>query len=116
MTGRPRDAPSVQPVAIVLAAGAGKRMGGSKALLLVDGEPLAVLHARRLRAAGCGAVVIVTRPELVDRLRAASSSCVASEAPDPAGSLAVGLRSLRLSPSRCVVVTPGRLLSRRAWR
>ncbi len=90
---------------IVLAAGAGARMGGPKALLLVEREPLAVLHARRLAEAGCGAVVLVTRVELAARLGGAWSVAVSS-APDPAGSLAVGLRALEPGPEGVIVVTP----------
>lgn len=45
--------------AVVLAAGAGKRMGMPKALLSVDGEPLAVCQARHLDRAGFKPVHIV---------------------------------------------------------
>jgi molybdenum cofactor cytidylyltransferase len=94
--------------AIVLAAGAGTRMGGPKALLVIDGEPLARLHARRLREAGCGAVVIVTRAEIAARgvLDCDASRVAVSGAPDPAGSLAIGLVALGPSPEDIVVVTP----------
>jgi CTP:molybdopterin cytidylyltransferase MocA len=90
---------------IVLAAGAGERMGGPKALLLVDGEPLARVHARRLREAGCGRVVIVTRAELVETF-AGDGLAVASGAPDPAGSLAVGLGAIGAGRDEILVVTP----------
>jgi molybdenum cofactor cytidylyltransferase len=90
---------------IVLAAGAGVRMGGSKALLVVEGEPLARSHARRMREAGCGTVVIVTRAELVPRFTA-EAHVVASLAADPAGSLAVGVRALAPEGADVVVVTP----------
>ena len=90
---------------IVLAAGAGERMGGPKALLLIDGEPLARAHARRLREAGCARVVIVTRAELVEKL-AGGALVVASRAADPAGSLAVGLEALAPAEDELVVITP----------
>jgi molybdenum cofactor cytidylyltransferase len=90
---------------IVLAAGAGERMGGPKALLLVEGEPLARLHARRLREARCAKVVIVTRGELVERF-ALDATVAASAAPDPAGSLAVGLAALGAAPDDVLVITP----------
>ena len=90
---------------IVLAAGAGERMGGPKALLLVQGEPLARLHARRLREAGCAKVVIVTRGEIVERF-ALDATVAASAAPDPAGSLAVGLKALGAAPDDVLVITP----------
>ena len=91
--------------AIVLAAGAGQRMGGPKAILVVSGEPLARVHARRLREAGCGGVVIVTRAELATRF-VRDASVAVSGAPDPAGSLAIGLRALAPSPQDLVVITP----------
>jgi CTP:molybdopterin cytidylyltransferase MocA len=98
--------PEARVSAIVLAAGAGTRMGGPKALLLVDGEPLARVHARRLRDAGCAKVVIVTRPELVAAF-AGDGTAVASTAPDPAGSLAVGLAVLAsVDPEEILLVTP----------
>lgn len=93
--------------AIVLAAGAGTRMGGPKALLVVGGEPLARVHARRLREAGCGGVVIVTRAEIAVRGVFDRDARVAvSGAPDPAGSLAIGLRVLAPLREDIVVVTP----------
>ncbi|MGV3621935.1 MAG: nucleotidyltransferase family protein [Archangium sp.] len=51
------------PAAIVLAAGEGRRMGGAKALLLVDGRPLVWWHVKRLSEAGCRHIVVVARPE-----------------------------------------------------
>jgi CTP:molybdopterin cytidylyltransferase MocA len=90
---------------IVLAAGAGVRMGGPKALLMVDGEPLASVHARRLREAGCRRVVIVTRAELAARFFMEAEVAV-SAAPDPAGSLAIGLRALAPLADDVLVITP----------
>jgi CTP:molybdopterin cytidylyltransferase MocA len=55
-------------VAIILAAGLGERMGGSKALLLLDGVPLLKAHVERVLAAGCDRAVVVTRPEVAARL------------------------------------------------
>ena len=55
--------------AIVLAAGEGRRMGGSKALLLVDGRPLVWWHVRRLSEAGCQHIVVVVRPERAEVIR-----------------------------------------------
>ncbi|HEX9010315.1 MAG TPA: nucleotidyltransferase family protein [Holophagaceae bacterium] len=48
--------------AVVLAAGAGRRMGGPKALLVVDGETLLRRAARVALAAGCTPVVAVVGP------------------------------------------------------
>ena len=44
---------------VVLAAGAGRRFGGPKAPVLVDGERLVDRAVRVLRAAGCAPVVVV---------------------------------------------------------
>jgi molybdenum cofactor cytidylyltransferase len=91
---------------IVLAAGAGERMGGPKALLAVEGEPLARLHVRRLREAGCERLVLVTRSEIADRF-AADAAIAISSAADPAGSLAVALRLFfPLEPDDVFVITP----------
>lgn len=57
------------PGAIVLAAGEGRRMGGAKALLLVEGRPLVWWHVRRLSEAGCQHIVVVVRPERADVIR-----------------------------------------------
>lgn len=48
--------------AVVLAAGAGRRMGGPKALLVVDGETLLRRAARAALAAGCTPVAAVVGP------------------------------------------------------
>jgi molybdenum cofactor cytidylyltransferase len=52
----------VSIAAIVLAAGAGRRMGGPKALLVVDGETLLRRAARTALAVGCAPVVVVVGP------------------------------------------------------
>ena len=54
------------PLAIVLAAGEGLRMGGPKALLVVDGQPLVTAHVQRLREAGCRPIVVVVRAAIAD--------------------------------------------------
>jgi CTP:molybdopterin cytidylyltransferase MocA len=89
--------------AIVLAAGDGTRMGGPKALLVYDGVPLALAHARRAVALGCHEVVIALRrahPAIAgDRVRV-----IVSNASDQAGSLRIAL--LGLSPGALVMITP----------
>ena len=45
--------------ALLLGAGSGRRMGGPKALLILDGEPLLHRAARLALAAGCTPVVAV---------------------------------------------------------
>ncbi|MEE1650079.1 nucleotidyltransferase family protein [Brachybacterium sp. J144] len=52
---------SAPPVGLILAAGAGRRLGrGPKALLLLRGAPLVEHVARALRDGGCAEVVVVT--------------------------------------------------------
>lgn len=55
--------------ALILAAGRGTRVGGAKALMIVDGAPLGVAHVRA-RLGDCDRVVIVAREEVVAILRA----------------------------------------------
>lgn len=47
------------PAGLLLAAGAGRRMGGPKALVLLDGRALVLRAVDVLRAAGCAPVVVV---------------------------------------------------------
>ena len=47
--------------AIVLGAGEGRRMGGPKALLVIDGKPLICRHVERLREVECRSIVVVVR-------------------------------------------------------
>jgi CTP:molybdopterin cytidylyltransferase MocA len=49
----------VKLAGLLLAAGAGRRMGGPKAVLVVDGERLVDRGVRVLRAGGCRPVVVV---------------------------------------------------------
>lgn len=88
-------------IGIVLAAGSGGRMGGPKARLLIGDETLASLHVRRFREAGCTDVVVVLRRE--DRALDLDATVAISSAPDPAGSLAIGLGA---ASGALVMVTP----------
>ena len=47
------------PLGLVLAAGAGRRLGGPKAPLVVDGERLVDRAVRVLREGGCDPVLVV---------------------------------------------------------
>ena len=101
------------PIAILLGAGDGARMGGSKARLVIDGEPLAKLHAKRAREAGCDEVLLVTRPEVAPLFAPPffrGFRVTTSTASDPSGSLAVALREAGLTrgtrDDALVLVTP----------
>lgn len=93
--------------AIVLAAGEGRRMGGPKGLLIVDGRPLIEAHVQRLREVGCGPVVVVARgvsAELVERLPHVLVLC--AQTGSMAASLAFGVRELPERADGLVVVAP----------
>ena len=79
--------------AIIVAAGAGTRLGQPKARLLIHGVPLALLHVRRAREAGCDGIVVVTRradQEWVGR----EAEVAVSVEPEQAGSLRAGVAAL----------------------
>jgi len=99
-------------VAVVLAAGNGSRVGGPKALLLVDGVPLAALHAQRRLAREADRVVLVVRrevahvlaPLLPERVRVVESE--EDDALGPAGSLRAAVRAEAFSADDHLLVTP----------
>lgn len=93
--------------AIVLAAGSGSRLGGPKWALVVGGAPLVRLHVARLREAGCARILVIARPDDVDALGRLHPDVVPSRATEPAGSLALGVRSLMSAePEHLVWITP----------
>ena len=105
--------------AIILAAGASRRLGEDKALLEVAGNPLVALVAQRLSAAGCTPIVIVTRAELAFAcLGAAPEFKVAiNKSPQEGrtGSIQVGLLALGEDNGRlpkAVLIVP---LDRPGW-
>ncbi|ANS77698.1 CTP:molybdopterin cytidylyltransferase [Serinicoccus hydrothermalis] len=57
------SAPSARTTGLLLAAGAGRRYGGPKALARSDGEAWVVRSARALLDGGCGDVLVVTGAE-----------------------------------------------------
>lgn len=95
--------------AIVLAAGASRRMGSNKLLLDFDGEPMIRRAARRARAAGLDPVVVVVGHE-AERARTALDGldCVLAESPDPtgptSGSLHAGLHALPADVDAAVIL------------
>jgi CTP:molybdopterin cytidylyltransferase MocA len=107
--------PRERVATIVLAAGAGTRLGGPKALLVWPGpaeteRPLAIAHAEERLAAESGRVLVVTRRPVVASLLGfvrPGIDLLASDAPDdlgPAGSLAFA--SPRLGDVDVALVTP----------
>jgi molybdenum cofactor cytidylyltransferase len=97
------------PAAIVLAAGEGRRMGGPKALLVVDGKALVCAHVQRLREVACRPIVVVVRAVMVEYVRALlgaapDAEIVSSDTSSMAGSLTVGLRWLGPGAGQAIVV------------
>lgn len=93
---------------VLLAAGAGRRMGGPKALVEVDGEPLVQRGVRLLTAGGCAPVVVVVGASAA----AVGPLCAGAhvvDAPDwqtgMGASLRAGLAALAIIPdtTACVV-------------
>lgn len=84
-------------------------MGGPKALLVVDGQPLVRAHAERLRELGCRTIVVVRCAMLEDvraLLGAASGvELIASDTNSMAGSLVVGLRHATPTVGSVIVVS-----------
>ena len=84
--------------AIILAAGASKRLGQPKALVKWDGESLVSRAARLLFESKCNPVIVVTRTELqIDVvLEAENASVIVNPNPElgRTGSLQLGLKSL----------------------
>jgi CTP:molybdopterin cytidylyltransferase MocA len=99
---------------LVLAAGKGERIGGPKALLVVDDAPLAIVHARTRLAAESERVVIVVRAPVAELLaplaaRHPGTRLVISTEPDedgPAGSLRAAVASKALGSAAKILVTP----------
>jgi len=94
------DPPLAAVDAILLAAGAGRRLGQAKALLEVRGRWMLPRLVQSLRSGGCRQVVVVTRPELLDPIRE-RGGCGADEVvlhPDPdsgrSGSIQRGLAAV----------------------
>ena len=92
-------------IAIVLGAGRGERMGGPKALLVIDGEPLYLRHVRRARQGGCGDVILVTNREVALEVPAEPGlRIVLSDEDETSGSLARGCAAL--DEAAFILITP----------
>ncbi len=107
--------PDPRTTGLLLAAGAGRRYGGPKALVVQDGEPWVVRAAQALLDGGCGDVLVVTGADadLVEEIlathegsRVASTRCGTWEQ-GMGESLRAGLTALatrgRTVPLRAVV-------------
>jgi len=77
---------------LLLAAGAGRRLGGPKALLEVDGEPLVRRGIRLLHDGGCAPVVVVVGAS-AERVRALCGGADVVEAPDWDTGMGASLRT-----------------------
>ncbi len=85
--------PRASPAGLLLAAGAGRRMGRPKALVEVDGEPLVRRAVRVLRDGGLAPVVVVLGARADDVRRVLPGDVRAVEAPDWAGGMGASLRA-----------------------
>lgn len=91
------------PVAVVLAAGASRRMGRPKALLPLHGSTFVGRIVSTLRQAGLASVIVVTRAELAEAvdLEVGSRACVAvNPTPDEGmqSSIQTGLQDVGTRP------------------
>jgi CTP:molybdopterin cytidylyltransferase MocA len=100
-------------IALVLAAGEGRRMGMPKALLELGGVPLVRLHVDNALALGCTRALVIVRPALaspVEALVASRARVLAAATDSQASSLAVLVRTLarevRLSVDLTFLVAP----------
>jgi CTP:molybdopterin cytidylyltransferase MocA len=82
-------------------------MGGSKALLAIDGRPLARAHVERAHEAGCDRVVVVTRPDAALRLGEIARATVLGEVTaSQAETLALAVRKVGMRGDVAVLITP----------
>jgi len=89
---------------LLLAAGAGRRMGGPKALVEVAGEPLVQRGIRLLRDGGCDPVVVVVGAS-ADEVRLLCAGADVVHAADWESGMAASLRAglAALDTEACVV-------------
>jgi len=97
----------VTPAGLLLAAGAGRRMGRPKALVEVADEPMVVRGIRLLTEGGCSPVVVVVGAQADDvrRLCAGAEVVEAADWDDGmSASLRAGLRHLATTGASAAVV------------
>ena len=100
-----------EPAAIVLAGGEGRRMGGPKALLIVDGKPLIAAHVERLREIGCRPILVVARAAIAADVRVvlagvSEALIIEADTESMAASLSLALGHLAPDPARIIVISP----------
>ena len=96
-------------IAIVLAAGVGKRMGSPKALMLVDGEPWWALQSVRLQSVGVESIWVVSdavETEMAGHARAPARRVSADPQAPMMASVLAGVRALSEDPPEGVFVLP----------
>jgi len=101
----------IAPVAVLLAAGEGRRMGGPKGLLVVDDKTLLRAHVERLREVGCRRVVVVVRLAMAETARVELSEMLevellATNTASMGESLAAALTRVASSSEQEVIVSP----------
>ncbi len=101
--------PPLRIAAVVLAAGASRRMGTNKLLLPVEGEAMVHRTVRRVRDAGCDPILVVTGHDAARVRDALAPLEVAfTESPDPTGptsaSLHAGLQALPIEVDAALVM------------
>jgi CTP:molybdopterin cytidylyltransferase MocA len=80
-------------VGLLLAAGAGRRFGGPKALARTDGEPWVVRSARVLHDGGCERVVVVVGAARDDVVAVLDDTVTVVDATDWAAGMGASLRA-----------------------
>jgi CTP:molybdopterin cytidylyltransferase MocA len=97
--------------AVILAAGAGSRFGGSKLLARLEGRPILAHVVDTARAAGLDPIVVVGPPTgEMDELDLGPVRRVTNETPQEglSSSVRLGLRELELEPSvTAALILPG---------
>ncbi|CAN3700718.1 Nicotine blue oxidoreductase [Microbacterium sp. MM2322] len=103
--------PLVPPCGLVLAAGAGRRFGGPKALARTPaGVPWIAIAVRALRAGGCGDVLVVVGAAADEAALLVPAEATVVRVADwrtgVATSLRAGLKAAASGPASAVVVLP----------
>jgi CTP:molybdopterin cytidylyltransferase MocA len=92
-----------QKNAIILAAGASKRLGQPKALVTIEGKSLIQILIKRLKKFGLN-IIIVTRPDLEKEMQNIGEKVVINSRPEEGrtGSIQCGLKEIK--GQNCLIV------------